>query len=61
MTKEKWVSIMKASGFSAADMRRWHVEFERSAPHDHQQFPEFLHIPQKQVRSIRQWSRKASL
>jgi hypothetical protein len=59
MTKEKWVSIMKASGFSEADMHRWHVEFERSAPDDHQQFLEFLHIPQEEVRSIREWSRKA--
>ena len=61
MTKEKWVSIMKASGFSEADMQRWHVEFERSAPDDHQQFLEFLHIPQEEVRSIREWSRKAQL
>jgi len=59
MTKEKWVAIMKASGFSEADMRRWHVEFERSAPDDHQQFLEFLHIPAAEVSSIREWSRKA--
>ena len=58
MTKEKWVSIMKATGFSEADMHRWHVEFERSAPDDHQQFLEFLHIPSEEVRSIREWSRK---
>lgn len=59
MTKDKWVAIMKASGFSEADMHRWHVEFEKSAPDDHQQFLEFLHIPQEEVRSIREWSRKA--
>ena len=59
MTKEKWVAIMKASGFSELDMRRWHVEFEKSAPDDHQQFLEFLHIPQAEVCSIREWSRKA--
>ena len=58
MTKEKWTSIMKASGFSEADMHRWHVEFERSAPDDHQQFLEFLHIPTEEVHSIREWSRK---
>ena len=45
ITKEKWVSIMKTSGFSEADMRRWHAEFERSAPQEHQEFLEFLHIP----------------
>ncbi len=59
MTKEKWVSIMKASGFTEADMNRWHVEFERSAPDDHQQFLEFLHIPQGEISLIRESSRSA--
>jgi len=58
MTKEKWVSIMKASGFSEADMHKWHVEFERSAPEDHQEFLAFLHIPKDEIRSIREWSKK---
>jgi DNA-binding transcriptional MerR regulator len=56
-TKEKWVSIMQAAGFSEADMRRWHVEFERSAPEEHQEFLEFLHIPKEEIASIREWSR----
>ena len=59
MTKDKWVAIMKASGFSEADMHRWHIEFEKSAPDDHQQFLEFLRIPKDEARSIREWSRKA--
>lgn len=59
ITKEKWVSIMKASGFSEADMHRWHAEFERSAPEEHQEFLTFLHIPNEEIRSIREWSRKA--
>jgi DNA-binding transcriptional MerR regulator len=58
MTKEKWTSIMHATGFSEADMRRWHVEFERSAPADHQEFLEFLHIPATEIMQIREWSRK---
>jgi DNA-binding transcriptional MerR regulator len=61
MTKEKWVSIMRASGLSDTDMHRWHIEFERSAPGDHQTFLEFLHIPAPEIRSIREWSRKAQL
>ncbi|MGO9093858.1 MAG: MerR family transcriptional regulator [Bryobacteraceae bacterium] len=56
-TKEKWVSIMRAAGFSEADMKRWHVEFERSAPEEHQEFLEFLHIPKEEIASIREWSR----
>lgn len=58
MTKEKWVSIMKASGFTEDDMHRWHAEFERSAPADHQEFLAFLHVPSEEIRSIREWSHK---
>ncbi len=58
VTKEKWVSIMKAAGFSEDQMHRWHREFEHSAPSEHQEFLEFLHIPAKEIEQIRQWSRK---
>jgi DNA-binding transcriptional MerR regulator len=59
MTKEKWVSIMEAAGFSEADMHRWHAEFERSAPEEHQEFLQFLRIPKEEIQSIRKWSQKA--
>jgi len=57
ITKDKWVSIMRAAGFSEAEMHRWHVEFERSAPAEHQEFLEFLHIPGEEIARIRDWSR----
>jgi DNA-binding transcriptional MerR regulator len=56
VTKEKWVKIMRAAGFSEEDMRRWHKEFERSSPEEHQEFLEFLHIPAEEIRTIRAWS-----
>jgi DNA-binding transcriptional MerR regulator len=56
ITKEKWVSIMKASGFSEADMHRWHAEFEKAAPEEHREFLQFLHIPAAEIRTIRDWS-----
>lgn len=56
ITKEKWVSIMKASGLTKADMHRWHAEFEKAAPEEHQEFLEFLHIPAAEIRTIRDWS-----
>jgi DNA-binding transcriptional MerR regulator len=56
VTKEKWTSIMRAAGFSEDDMRRWHKEFEKSAPQEHQEFLEFLHIPAAEIKSIRHWS-----
>jgi DNA-binding transcriptional MerR regulator len=58
VTKEKWVSIMQSCGFSEEQMHRWHAEFERSAPEEHQEFLEFLHIPETEIRNIREQSRK---
>jgi DNA-binding transcriptional MerR regulator len=60
MTKDKWVSIMRSSGFSDADMHRWHAEFEKAAPEDHQTFLEYLKIPADEVAKIRDWSRTAA-
>ena len=57
MTKQKWTDIMRATGFTDDDMNRWHYEFEHAAPDDHQQFLEFLHIPQEEISHIREWSR----
>lgn len=53
ITKDKWVSIMKSCGFSDEQMHRWHAEFERSAPEEHQEFLEFLHIPAAEINTIR--------
>lgn len=57
VTKDKWVSIMQAAGFSEDDMHRWHAEFERAAPDEHQEFLEFIHVPKDEARQIREWSR----
>ena len=58
VTKQRWVDIMKAAGFSDDDMHRWHAEFEKSAPQEHQEFLEFLHIPEDEVKTIREFSQK---
>jgi DNA-binding transcriptional MerR regulator len=58
MTKDKWVAIMRGAGFSEADMSRWHAEFEKSAPDEHEEFLTFLHIQPAEIRTIRDWSRK---
>ena len=57
ITKEKWVSIMRSCGFTEEQMHRWHAEFERSAPEEHQEFLEFLHIPAPEIKTIRERSR----
>jgi hypothetical protein len=58
ITKEKWVSIMRAAGFGEADMLRWHVEFEKSAPEEHQEFLQFLHISSDEIGAVRERSRQ---
>jgi hypothetical protein len=52
---------MRGAGFSDDDMSRWHAQFEKSAPQEHQEFLEFLHIPAPEVQSIRDWSRKVEV
>jgi DNA-binding transcriptional MerR regulator len=58
ITKEKWVAIMRACGLSDEQMHRWHTEFERSAPEEHEEFLKFLHIPAAEIKNIRARSRK---
>jgi DNA-binding transcriptional MerR regulator len=58
VTKEKWTGIMRAAGFSEGDMHRWHGVFEKTAPAEHQEFLEFLHIPSDEAAAIRDWSRR---
>ena len=60
MTKNKWVTIMKSAGFQEEVMRRWHKEFERAAPDEHQEFLEYLQIPAEEIAKIRQWSREGA-
>jgi hypothetical protein len=60
MTKDKWVAIMRSSGFTETDMHRWHAEFEKAAPEDHQAFLEYLKIPADEVKKIRDWSRTSA-
>ena len=60
MTKEVWVSILKAAGLDDAGMKNWHIEFERTSPEAHQDFLESLGIEKDEVAAIRDWSRPES-
>ena len=57
ITKDKFVAIMRAAGFTEDEMHRWHREFEKAAPAEHQEFLEFLHIPADEIAKIREWSK----
>jgi DNA-binding transcriptional MerR regulator len=58
ITKESWVSLLKATGLSEEDMHKWHIEFELMAPDAHQDFLESLGFSQKKISEIRIWSQK---
>lgn len=53
MSKALWVSLLDAAGFSESDRGQWHADFERQSPDKHQQFLEFLCIPDDEIRMIR--------
>lgn len=53
MTKERWVSLLRATGLSDSDMEKWHIEFEKMSPEAHQDFLESLGIHEEEIISIR--------
>ena len=53
MDKATWTALLAASGFSEADMRSWHEQFERRAPETHHRFLRFLGIPEEEIATIR--------
>jgi len=61
MDKPRWVALLRAAGMDDAEMRRWHVEFERQSPEAHQDFLESLGIPAAEISKIRRGAAKRSL
>lgn len=59
INKERWVEIMRAAGLNDADMRNWHIQFEKMEPKAHQEFLESLGIQPAEIEKIRVWSREA--
>ena len=57
MDKAQWVQLLRDTGMSDADMERWHVEFERTMPEQHQDFLESLGIASTEIDRIRAWAR----
>ena len=54
VTKDRWVEIMRAAGFTDEDMHNWHRQFERLEPEAHQEFLESLGIEAGEIASIRE-------
>jgi len=53
VTKEGWVEIMKASGFSEDGMIDWHRQYEKMSPKKHLQFLRTLKINENEIDKIR--------
>lgn len=53
VTKQRWVEIMRASGFDDNDMKTWHKNFEAMEPKEHQKFLESLGINAAEISKIR--------
>ena len=59
ITKEIWVSILKAAGLDEAGMRDWHIEFEKTSPEGHQDFLESIGLNREEITTIRDWSKNS--
>ena len=57
ITKETWVSLLKAAGLDEDGMKNWHVECEKTSPEAHQDFLESIGIEKDEIISIREWSK----
>ena len=57
ISKQRWVEIMTAAGFSEQSMQEWLKTFERMEPQGHQEFLESLSLDQDEIARIRKWSR----
>ncbi len=57
LDKTTWVKMLRQAGMDERAMGRWHAEFERRAPEEHEQFLASLGIPAGEIAIIRRRSR----
>jgi len=53
MNVEQWVEVFRATGLDDAMMQRWHREFERRYPDQHESFLKWLGAPAGEILTIR--------
>ncbi len=56
MSRDRWTSLIAASGFTESEMLQWHTSFERAAPSEHQEFLELLCFSDREIRDIRAYA-----
>lgn len=57
MNVDQWVEVFRATGLDEAMMRRWHQEFERRHPEQHESFLQWLNLPPDDILRIRKESK----
>ncbi len=53
VTVEEWVKRFRDIGLDDAAMQKWHSLFEQENPEGHQNFLEWLGLPEEKIKSIR--------
>ena len=53
MNREQWIEVFQASGLDDAAMKRWHGEFERRYPAQHQAFLEWIGFSSDEAMRVR--------
>ncbi len=57
MKKEQWIDLFVKIEIDKEGMKKWHREFEKAYPEDHQEFLEWLNVDKSDINSIREQSR----
>ena len=53
VTKEQWVEMFQAIGFTDDDMMKWHRLFEARYPEGHESFLVWLGLDAQQIKHVR--------
>ena len=57
-SRQGWVALLAQAGFDDAARDRWHMDFERLAPDQHQAFLHAIGIPAGEIAAIREYCRQ---
>ncbi|MBI5329943.1 MAG: hypothetical protein HZB71_04955 [Betaproteobacteria bacterium] len=56
MTREQWIELFQAIGLNEATMQKWHCEFERRYPTQHQSFLQWIGLSAEDILNVRKFS-----
>lgn len=53
MSREQWIELFQAAGLDEAMIHKWHCEFERRYPAQHQSFLQWIGLSTEDIASVR--------